>query len=269
MKTLSLNRVHIAYEDVGTGRPVVLLHGFPLNHAMWQPQIEFLSRSYRVIAPDLRGFGGSSLAKGDEQRGVEMHTYAEDVVALLDALEITEPVVLGGFSMGGYILWQFARRYPERVRALVACDTRVLADTEEGSAGRLKLAEQVMQVGIEPVVTAMLPKLLSPETHENNPNVVIQVSLMMRSCGPAAVAAALRGMARRPDMTAELPRITHPILVLVGSTDAISSPAEMRGFAENLAQHEFVEIPSAGHLVTLENPSAVNDAFVGFLERTR
>jgi 3-oxoadipate enol-lactonase len=265
VKTVTIDSLELTYQDQGTGQPVVLLHGFPLDSRMWSPQIEALSRSCRVIAPNLRGFGGSGLKPGDATRGVSMAEYASDVDKLLGAISVIEPVILCGFSMGGYIMWQFVRQFPDRVKAFVPCDTRAIADTPEAKAGRLKSADEVLKSGVESVATAMLPKLVAESTRQNQPEVVEQLTAIMRSCPPEAVAAALRGMAERPDVTAELSSFTQPALVLVGVEDAISSSKEMRGIADKLAGARFAEIPAAGHMTTLENPAAVNSALSEFI----
>jgi 3-oxoadipate enol-lactonase len=265
MKTVTVDSIEFTYQDQGSGHPVVLLHGFPLDSRMWQPQIEALSKSCRVIAPNLRGFGGSGLNPGDETHGVSMADYAADVAKLLDAISVTEPIILCGFSMGGYIMWQFLRQFPERVKAFVPCDTRAIADTPEAKAGRLKSADEVMKSGVESVVTAMLPKLIAESTRENQPQVVEELTAIMRSCPPEAVSAALRGMAERPDVSAELGSFAQPALVIVGADDAISSSKEMKGIADNLPNAKFVEIPNSGHMTTLENPGAVNAALSEFI----
>lgn len=265
MNTVNVNNLTLAYEDWGTGQPVVLLHGYPLNHQMWTPQIAALSEHCRVIAPDLRGFGRSTLAEGDAERGIPMAQYAADVAALVDAIGVTEPVILCGFSMGGYIMWQFLQQFPDRVRAFVPCDTRAIADTDDARAGRLKAAAEVFQSGLEPIVEAMLPKVLADENRQSRPELVAEVTSIMQSCAPAAIAAALRGMADRPDVTAALASFTQPALVMVGSHDAISSPEEMRSIADKLPQAKFVEVPRAGHMTTLENPEAVNAALLEFV----
>jgi 3-oxoadipate enol-lactonase len=269
MKTVTVDSIDFTYQDQGTGQPVVLLHGFPLDSRMWQPQIGTLSKSCRVIAPNLRGFGGSGLKPGDETRGVSMADYATDVAKLLDAISVTEPIILCGFSMGGYIMWQFLRQFPDRVKAFVPCDTRAIADTPEAKAGRLKSADEVMKSGVESVVTAMLPKLIAESTRENQPQVVEELTAIMRSCPPEAVSAALRGMAERPDVTAELGSFAQPALVIVGANDAISSSQEMRGIADKLPNAKFVEIASSGHMTTLENPAAVNAALSEFVSSLR
>ncbi|MDZ4659636.1 MAG: alpha/beta hydrolase [Bythopirellula sp.] len=267
MKSIQLGTIKLAYQDQGTGPVVVLLHGYPLDSRMWEPQIEALSKSCRVIAPDLRGFGQSSQSSEDATNGVSMSQYAADVAELLAAISVTEPVILCGFSMGGYILWQFLRQFPERVKAIVPCDTRAIADSAEARQGRLKTAGEVMKSGVEPIITAMLPKLLSEATRHSRLDIVAALTAIMNGCSPAAIAASLRGMADRPDVTADLPKITQPALVLVGAEDVISSPDEMRGIAEKLPDAEFVEIPAAGHMTTLENPAAVNAALLDFIKR--
>lgn len=257
--------VELSYYETGSDAPLVLLHGFPLDHTMWRHQIEALRDSCRIIAPDLRGFGQSALAADDAENGVEMARYAADVNSVLDDAGISEPVILCGFSMGGYVLWQFVRLFPERVRAIVLCDTRAAADGDEARANRLKVAAEVMQSGSGPIAENMLPKLLCPATLANQQNVVEEVDAMIRGTAPAAIAAAQRGMARRPDVREELPGINVPALVIVGAEDAITPPTEMRDVAEVLPQAKIVEIPGAGHMTTLENPAAVNDALREFI----
>jgi pimeloyl-ACP methyl ester carboxylesterase len=254
----------------GSGQPLVLLHGFPLEHSMWQPQLDALADCCQVLAPDLRGFGGSSWEESAPRvarEGVDMQTYAQDVIALLDELQITEPVILCGFSMGGYILWQLALRYPERIKALVLADTKAAADSAEASAGRLAMAEQVMASGGAGVAEGMLPKLLAASTRASRPELVEQVAAMIRQAPPAAIAAALRGMARRADVQPQLAGMDWPTLVLVGEEDVISPPEEMRAVAARLPQAEYHEISGAGHMSPLENPVDFNRALRAFVVR--
>jgi 3-oxoadipate enol-lactonase len=267
MKTASLSATTMSYVDRGAGVPVLLVHGFPLDHTMWAAQIDALAGAARVIAPDLRGFGGTPLGSTDASRGVTMEQYADDLVELLDTLAIREPVVLCGFSMGGYVAWQFVRKYPARLRALVQSDTRALADTEEARAGRIKMAENVAEWGSPRVAEMMGPKLFAPATFEKMPEVVAAVREVVGRTSPAGIAAAQRGMAARPDMTGLLPKIAVPTLVVVGAQDAISPPAEMKSIAAAISGAEFVVIPVSGHMTTMENPAAVNGALAEFVVR--
>ena len=167
--------------------------------------------------------------------------------------------------MGGYIAWQFWRRYSPRLRSLVLCDTRAAADSPEAARGRLVTAEQALVDGLEPIVAAMLPKLLAPQTHARQPAVVEAVRAMIRT-PPEGIAASLRGMAARPDMTRYLGRIRLPVLAIVGEHDAISTVAEMRAIAAAIPGASLTEIPAAGHLTPMEEPEAFNAALGSFLD---
>jgi 3-oxoadipate enol-lactonase len=266
MNTIALSTTSLAYLDRGQGLPILLVHGFPLDHTMWDPQIEALSERYRVIAPDLRGFGQSPLGEVDQSCGVSMEQYADDLAELLDALRIIEPTVVIGLSMGGYIAWQFVRKYPQRLRALVQLDTRAAADNDEARAGRIKMAENVAEWGAARVAEMMGPRLFSPRAFEDRPELVAAVRRVVESTSPAAVAAAQRGMAARPDVTSLLPTIRIPTLVIVGDQDVISPPPEMHSIAAAIPGAEFVVVPNSGHMTTLEQPEAVNQALQKFLE---
>jgi 3-oxoadipate enol-lactonase len=247
----------------GQGMPILLVHGFPLEHSMWDAQIAGLSRRWRVIAPDLPGFGGSQARGGV----ATMEQMADDLLALLDALEISEPVVLCGLSMGGYIAFQFWRKHASRLRGLVLCDTRAAADAPEAAQARLKVAEQVLRAGVEGVVDAMMPKLFAPSSLEKHAEAIGVQRQKMLSAAPQGVAAALQGMAARPDVRGDLPRIALPTLVVVGQHDAIATVEEMRAMAQAIPGAKFVVIPGSGHMAPLENPAAFRAAIEPFLTR--
>lgn len=268
MKTAKISTGELAYVDRGAGQPVLLVHGFPLDHTMWDAQIESLSKRERVIAPDLRGFGKSPLGPVDPTHGITMERYADDLVELLDELKLGagQPVVFVGLSMGGYIAWQFARKYADCLRALVLLDTRALADTDEARAGRLKMADNVAEWGSGRVAEMMGPKLSAPSTFQTQPEVIAALRRVVESTSPAAIAAAQRGLAARPDMSRLLPKITVPTLVVVGAEDAISPPAEMQAIAAAVSNAEFVIIPNSGHMTSMENPVAVNQTLLAFID---
>ncbi|MBI3839233.1 MAG: alpha/beta fold hydrolase, partial [Planctomycetia bacterium] len=229
----------------------------------WDAQIAQLSQRWHVIAPDLRGFGGSQVTSGT----VTMQQMAADLNALLDALEIERPIVVCGLSMGGYVAFQFWRHHGSRMRGLVLCDTRATADTPEAVASRLKMIEHVLRAGTEYLAEAMLPKLFAPLTFQNHPNVIHFEHQKILSAAPEGVAAALRGIAERPDVSSYLPQLSLPTLVVVGQQDTISTVDEMRGMAAAIPQAEFVVIPNSGHMTPLENPMAFNDTIEQFLVR--
>ena len=258
LKKVAVNGIEFVVEDAGSGAPVLLIHGFPLTHDMWAEQIQFLSQSHRVIAPDLRGFGGSQVVDSP----ATMETYADDLAAICEALEVNEPLAVCGFSMGGYILFEFWRKYKDKVRSLVLCDTRTVADTPEGANDRLKMADRVVASGNEQLVIGMVEKLFSPATISGYPALVQHTAAMMRANSPTGIAVALRAMAGRADSTYLLAEIDVPVKVIVGEDDVISTPAEMRGIAQAVPQAEFITIPVAGHLTPIENHSAVNSVLI-------
>jgi len=265
MTSYTVNGTQLAVLERGRGLPVLLVHGFPLNHTMWDEQIEVLSSDYRVIAPDLRGFGRSGVTPGK----VTMEQFADDLAALVDAMGVGEPVVYCGLSMGGYIGWQFWRKYAARLKALIVCDSRAVADTPEAAANRLVLADRVLGEGPGVVAESMMPRLLPASTAQSRPDVAQAIGRMMTGNDPQGIAAASRGMAERPDVTALLPRIRCPVLVLVGELDVISPPAEMRSIAAAIPGSRCVEIPGSGHMSPMEKPAQVNAAILEFLAGVR
>lgn len=253
----------LAFDDYGPGPVVVLLHGFPLNRTMWKGQESSVGSVYRVIAPDLRGHGETAAPEGV----YAIDDMADDVVELLDALQLREPLILGGLSMGGYVALSAALRYPGRFRALMLMDTRAGADTPDAARNRRAQADEVESTGkADSVFAAMLPKLFSPLTRERQPQIIERVHEMMVKTPARAVAGALRGMAARPDRTQELARLTLPTLVLVGEDDAITPPDDARNMAAALPNARLDVIPDAGHLAPLENQAASNRAILAFLD---
>ena len=255
----------LAHEEWGSGEPVVLLHGFPFHRGQWRALGSELGRHVRVIAPDLRGFGGSAFTDMVAGRAWTMEQHADDVAALLDALAIRGPVTLFGFSMGGYVALAFLRRHGARVGALGLINTRAIADSQEAAAGRATLAAKALAEGPSPVIEAMLPRLLAPQTLAKRPEVAAAVRALMEVAPREGIAASLRGMALRADSNELLPRVGVPTLVVVGEHDAISSPTEMAGIAQAIPGARFTQLPAAGHMTTHEAPAELARASLDFL----
>ena len=267
MKTLVVDGIEIATVDRGAGSVVVLVHGFPLDHSMWNAQIGALSQNYRVIVPDLRGFAMSRLDEAALPPGatITMRRFADDLAGLLDALKIDEPVALCGLSMGGYVAFEFQQQYRSRLSKLILCDTRAAADTPEMAAGRREMAQRVLREGPGPLVEAMMPRLFSETAVADRQEMVESLRRVMLENHPRAIAAAALGMAERADVTATLNAIDCPTLVLVGELDAISTADEMRSIAEAIPAARFEVIAGSGHMSTMEKPAAVNAALLEFL----
>jgi pimeloyl-ACP methyl ester carboxylesterase len=224
---------------------------------MWAPQrAAFEAAGYRVVAPDLRL----------ESSPATMHAMADAAVAALDEAGADRAVVVG-FSMGGYVAFSLLERYPDRVAALALVDTRAEADSEEGKAGRKKLASNVLAEGARVVVDAMLGKLLSPATLERRPETARLAESIMLTAKPAAIAAAALGMAERPDRSAMLADIRVPTLVVVGADDAITPPDVARKMAEAIPGAQLVVLDDAGHLSNLERPEPFNEALSAWLSQ--
>jgi pimeloyl-ACP methyl ester carboxylesterase len=254
--------VDLHHLESGDGPPVVLLHAFPLSAALWSEQRTGLADRYRVIAPDLRGFGGSAL--GSDEPSLDL--MAEDVVALLDKLNLDQ-VVLGGLSMGGYVSMALLRAAPERVRALVLADTKAASDTPEAKQKRAEVAAAME--GDDPAATLterVLPPLLGTTTERERPMVAGRVRALVQSAPPPAVAWAARAMAERPDSTATLSDVRVPSLVLVGEEDVLTPPSDAQSLVDVLPNAQLVQLPGAGHLSAVETPEEFTRSLRQFLD---
>ena len=261
MPKVRVGDIEMAYNDQGQGDvPVLLLHGFPLDKRMWEPQIAGLSGEFRVVTPDLRGHGESQATPGP----YTMELLADDVKGFLDTLDLQQ-VVLGGFSMAGYVAFAFLRRYPERVQSLLLLDTRPQADAEAARPGREDMAQLAEREGAAPIAERLIPRLLSEATVANRPDVVAQVRQMILECSVQGIAGDLRGMALRGDAIDLLSQIRVPTLVMVGDQDVLTPPAESELMASTIPNATLVKIDGAGHVSSLENPQAVTSAIHEFL----
>jgi 3-oxoadipate enol-lactonase len=252
----------ISFDVKGEGEPILLVHAFPLDRRVWQSQVAALAISHRVIAPDLQGFGES----GPPSAAMTIEDYADVLAALLEALEVREPVTLCGLSMGGYIAFAFFRRHRSRLRRLVLCDTKAAADPLQKKAERESLAVEVLEQGTDKLSQNMPSNLLGKTTQRERPAIIETVRSMIADATSEGVAAASRAMASRPDSTELLAAIDVPTLIVCGEEDAISSPKEMREMADRIPGAAYVKIAGAGHLSPLESPDEFNEALLRFLK---
>ena len=238
----------------------MLLHAFPLNARMWEPQLALAAQGWRVVAPQLRGFDGGV---GDTPAS-SFDDYAGDVIDLLDGLHIEEAII-GGLSMGGYAAFAIFRRAPRYVRGLVLADTRSQADTPEGRAGRTRLLQLLAEHGPVAVVDEMIPRLLGDSTRASRPDLGDRVRALALSNPPEAIAGAIRALMTRPDSTPLLSTIHCPTLIVVGEEDTLTPPALSEEMHRAIAGSELVRVPGAGHLSSFEQPEAFNSALARFL----
>ncbi len=249
------------FEAQGSRLPLLLIHGFPFSSRMWSGQLQALSSQAQVLAPDLPGFGDSPIS--DTAYSVER--YTEDCAAVLDALDLLEPVAVGGLSMGGYTALAFARLIPERVRGLLLLSTRAGADSAEGKANRDKSIAGVKEHGASAVTEAMFPKLLAPATYLERPGVAAEAKDLMLTASPEGIIAALGAMRDRPDSTAFLSKIDVPTLIVHGKQDQLIPPSEAEAMATAIKGSQLHLIDNAGHLPNLEQPEEFNRIVSDFL----
>jgi pimeloyl-ACP methyl ester carboxylesterase len=251
----------IAFDQQGEGFPLLLVHGYPLNRRMWQPQLGPLAAAgFRVIAPDLRGFGETPPGQGPWS----MDAFADEMVALLDRLGI-ERAVVGGMSMGGYVLLNMLERHPERIAAALFVVTRAAGDDAAGKERRSMLANEV-DAGRPGLVTGAFAEILfAPATRSARPDLLVAVEEMMKSTSAAGLAGGLRALRDRRDYLGLLPTFDLPSLV-VSATEDRAIPAEHgRQLAAGLPHADFRLIAGGGHMVNMEQPDAFNTALCDFL----
>lgn len=259
MATAKIGDITVGYDDEGTGDALVLVHGHPFDRSMWRPQVERFSRAgWRVIAPDLRGYGESTVVPGK----TTLDVFARDIAALLDHLGV-DRFVLGGLSMGGQIALECHRLFAHRLRGLVLADTSAPADGEPMRQWRRDTADRLVREGMVPYAEAVLLRMVSPSAPAD---VASHVLGMMRRTDPEGAAAALRGRAERPDYVPMLPEVAVPALVVVGADDDFTPVADARLMSGAIPGATLVVVEGAAHLPNLERPADFDEALATFLK---
>jgi pimeloyl-ACP methyl ester carboxylesterase len=241
MKKTSINGIQIAYERHGMGTPLVLLHGFPLDHHLWDDVGTLLENTFDLIVPDLRGFGESTTV----DTPYTMDDFASDIAGVLDSLGIRSTAI-AGHSMGGYVALAFARLFPDRVTGLGLVASQTLADSPDRKEGRYKTAAEVAEKGIGSVVETMMPKLTS------DPRLQAFARQIMERQQPAAYIGALKAMAERVDSTPLLAAITCPVVVVHGDADVLIPVERAREVKAAIPRVQLVEIGGGGHMPMME-----------------
>ncbi|HEV2643780.1 MAG TPA: alpha/beta fold hydrolase [Candidatus Elarobacter sp.] len=252
----------LAFADEGSGPPLLLIHAFPFDRHLWSAQIAALRDRFRVITPDLRGFGESPTASP-----VSIDQHADDLVRLLDALGIARAAVCG-LSLGGYVALALWRQHHERISALVLADTRATADTPATRERRAQLIDLARSEGVLPVADAQVSAALGRTTRRTHPALVHRVrDMMVAASSVDGIVAALEAMMARPDSTTLLATINVPTLVIVGEEDAITPPGEMRAMQGAIPGADLRVVEQSGHLTCVEQPETFNGLLASFLER--
>jgi pimeloyl-ACP methyl ester carboxylesterase len=259
----SIGRLRYVDAPARAERPfgtLVLIHAFPLNARMWEPQLALTDLGWRVVVPQLRGFDGGT----DDPPATTVDDYAGDVIDLVDALHL-ENAVIGGLSMGGYVTLALFRHAPRYFRGMILADTRAEADTPEAIENRKRMLALVRDKGAPGVAEEMLPKLLGESTRRDQPAVVDRVRSLITASSSEAIGGAIQALMTRPDSTPLLGSIHCPTLILVGEEDVLTPPPLSETLHRGVSGSELALVPKAGHLSNLEQPEAFNAALARFL----
>ena len=263
MRQCPIENMSLSYHERGSGPPVLLVHGFPFTSQIWNRTGDLLvSRGLWEIAPDLRGFGQSPLP--DDRTITTVKQFADDLCLLLEKMGVTEKVFIVGLSMGGYVAIQFAQKYAERLSGIVLCGTKTAADAPPIAETRRKQAAALLEgsLSMADIADMMIPKLFSTATQMRKPELIAELRNIIESQQHIqGIAAAMLGMAERPDTTEVLQQLEIPVLAVCGAEDQFSPPVEMRRLAETAKQGTYIEIPDAGHLLPMEQPELFADVF--------
>lgn len=245
MEAVQINGIQQAYTRTGEGAPLVLIHGYPLDHTIWYDMVSSLENDFTLFLPDLRGFGLSGISESQ----YTIADMASDVAGLLDHLGV-EKAYIAGHSMGGYVALAFARTYPQRVLGLGLVSTQAVADTPERKQGRYAAAEEILKTGVHPVAEGMSAKLTPDE------RVQAFVRSLIAAQRPAGLAGALKAMAEREDSTPALSGFQFPVALVHGESDELIPIQQARDVKASVSQATLTELPGVGHMPMMENPQA-------------
>ncbi len=260
---IDANGIKISYRAFGEGlSPIIFVHGFPFNKHMWQHQADFLGKSYHVITYDIRGFGKST---SQNFRPVSIDLFSEDLLALMDSLHIEKAVVCG-FSMGGYIVMNAVKRFPDRFSALILADTQSIGDSPDMKENRQDAIVEISSFGLKSFAENFTKKLFSRASLKHNLQLVKTVKQSILATSPEAIIATLDALANREPLCDSLHRIDVPTLIICGSEDQLT-PIEQSVYLQQNIPNALIEVVNkAGHLANLEQPEKFNKIIYNFIE---
>jgi pimeloyl-ACP methyl ester carboxylesterase len=259
MPELTIRGIRLHYDDKGSGRPIVFVHGHPFNNTMWQYQVSHFSKEYRLIIPDLRGYGRTEITPGR----VMLDEMALDILHLLDALEI-EQAIFCGLSMGGQIVLDFYRLFPQKVKALIIVDSDARGETPETYRQRMQKAATILDIGMKQHTDDTIHQYISAASMKNKP-VYTHLYEMMASTAAEGAAAAHKGRGERRDHLPFLSRIRVPALIVVGEDDFFTPEPIARLMSDAIPDAQLAVIAGAGHLPNMEEPETFNKILSSFL----
>ncbi|HKR03552.1 MAG TPA: alpha/beta fold hydrolase [Bacteroidia bacterium] len=258
---IHVDDVTICYDDFGKGLiPVIFIHGFPFDKSSWQPQMDFLKKSHRVIAYDIRGFGKSTAGK--EKMSIEL--FADDLIKFMDYLQIPQAIVCG-LSMGGYILLNAVNRYPGKFKAIILCDTQCIADTPEVKEKRSQTISHIMASGLKDFAEGFIKNIFCQETLDAKKEIAEKIKNTILSTSAVTVTGTLNALAQRWETCSSLHEISIPALILCGKEDKVTPLAQSEFLLQNIANATLHSISKAGHVSNLEQPDEFNQHIYSFI----
>ena len=261
---MTVNNLTVSYNDEGPdeAQAIIFIHGFPFNKSMWDMQVEALKDTYRVIAYDIRGHGKSDA--GNEDFSIEL--FVNDLLLLMNTLKLNK-TMLCGLSMGGYIALNAIENYPERFDALVLSDTQCIADTPEVKEKRMKAIESIRENGVEKYADESIKNLFASESFTTKTEEIKAVREMIVQTSEQSLCNTLLALSMRKETCSKLPAIKVPVLIMVGTEDKVTPPAEARWMHKKIQDSLLVPIEDAGHIANMENPLGFNDTLKKFVHR--
>jgi 3-oxoadipate enol-lactonase len=259
-----INGITLNYSEQGLpqGIPLVFIHGFPLSHEMWKPQLPALPDSVRAIMYDVRGHGASDVSDG--QFSIEL--FVDDLIALLDHLSI-EKAVLCGLSMGGYIALRAIERFPNRINGLILCDTKSEPDTNEAKIKRTVSMKTIKTAGARAFTEDFVKSGFWEKTFDKNPEAIEFIKKIIYRNSPLGICGTLLALASRTDTTQVLSSIKVPTCIIVGEYDKLTPPSIAQAMHKTIAGSELHILPNAGHMSNLENTKEFNQRLIAFLKK--
>lgn len=259
--TIKANNITLSYNDYGKGEiPILFIHGFPFNKSSWQPQLDFLKATNRVIAYDIRGFGNST----NDDKEISMSLLADDLIKFMDALQINKAIVCG-LSMGGYILLNAISRYPKRFEAIILSDTQCIADSFEAKEKRFKTIKQIEADGITDFTSAFVSTIFCKESLKNKNELVAKIKDVILSTSQKIIVATLYALAQRHEMCSWLGKISIPVLIICGKEDAVTPLIQSEFILNKIPNSILHSINEAGHMSNIEQPDEFNKHLNSFI----
>ncbi|MCW8896731.1 MAG: alpha/beta hydrolase [Flavobacteriales bacterium] len=261
--TIPVNKFHLSYDDVGEGSiPIIFLHGYPFDKTMWYDQLDFLKFSYRLISCDIRGFGKST----DEETSLSIDLFTDDLIQFMDKLGIDRAIICG-LSMGGYIALNAIKRFPNRFKGLILCDTQCIADTPEVKAKRYKTIEVIERGGIANFTEGIIESVFHKDSIANKKELVGQVRSIVLANSEHIIKQGLVALAERTETCSILDKINIPTLIICGREDGVTPLAQSEIMNEKIKGSVLKVVDHAGHVSNLEQPHDFNQHLLDFLDR--